>query len=175
VTSTYLSLLAVFSLLSIMAIGGGTAVLPEMRHLTVEEHKWLTNDEFRDVYSIGQLAPGPNMLMVVVIGYKVAGLFGGLIAFTGFFLPCCLIAWGTSRVWDHFSESPWRLSIQYAMAPLVIGLMMSGTIAVARTAIFDTMSVVIAALAFAGLYWGKKINPALLIMGGAIAGWVFLR
>jgi chromate transporter len=175
VNSQLLGLLAVFSLLSIMAIGGGTAVLPEMKKLTVEERHWLTNDQFRDVYSIGQLAPGPNMLMVSVIGFKVAGFTGGLVAFVAFFAPCCLIAWGTSRAWDHFSGSPWRLSIQHGMAPLVIGLMLAGTIAVARTAIFDVITVVIAALSFAGLYFLKKVNPALLILGGAVAGWLFLR
>ncbi len=170
------SILAVFSLLSILAVGGGTAVLPEMKKLTTEEHHWLTQDDFRDVYSIGQIAPGPNMLMVILIGYKVAGVPGGLVAFFGFFAPCALIAWGTSRVWDHFESNPWRLSVQRGMAPLVVGLMIAGIIAIGRTAILGWETIVLAVLVFVTLFYGgKRINPAYLVLMGAVAGMIFLR
>lgn len=170
-----LSILAVFALLSVLAVGGGTAVLPEMKSLTVDGHHWLTEDQFVQIYSLGQLAPGPNMLMVIVIGYHVAGYPGALLAFAGFFLPACLITWVTSRVWDHFESSPWRLAVQRGMAPVVVGLMAAGTIEVARTAIFNTKAIVIAVIVFFALYFGKKINPALLILGGAGVGWLLLR
>ena len=65
-----LNLSWVFALLGILAVGGGTAVLPEMQHMTVHHFHWLTDAEFRDIYSIGQVAPGPNMTMVILIGYK---------------------------------------------------------------------------------------------------------
>jgi len=168
-------ILAVFSLLSILAVGGGTAVLPEMKHLTVESQQWLTDGEFRDIYSLGQLAPGPNMLMVVVIGYHVCKLPGALLAFVGFFLPCCLITWFSSRAWDHFEKSPWRLCLQRAMAPLIVGLMAAGTIAIARTTISDQITIIVAASSFVLLYFGRKINPALLILGGAIVGIFLLK
>lgn len=170
------SILGVFSLLSILAVGGGTAVLPEMKKEAVVDHKWMTQDEFRDAYSIGQIAPGPNMLMVILIGYKVAGIPGGLVAFGAFFLPCGLIAWGTSRVWDHFEANPWRLSVQRGMAPMVVGLMIAGIIAIGRTAILGFETIALAVVVFAALYFGgKRANPALLILGGALAGWAFLR
>lgn len=169
------SILGVFSLLSILAIGGGTAVLPEMKAMTVDQHHWLTDAQFIQIYSIGQLAPGPNMLMVIVIGYKVAGVAGALMAFLGFFLPAGLLTWGTSRVWNHFEGSPWRAALQAGMAPIVIGLMAAGTIAVARTAVTETKALAIAAIVFAILYFGKKINPALLIFAGGILGWFFLK
>ncbi len=66
-------LFLVFSLLSVLAVGGGTAVLPEMQHMTVHTFHWLTDAQFRNIYSLGQVAPGPNMLMVLVIGYRLAG------------------------------------------------------------------------------------------------------
>lgn len=171
-----IGILGVFSLLSVLAVGGGTAVLPEMKQLTVVDHKWLTMDSFRDVYAIGQIAPGPNMLMVILIGYKVAGIAGGLVAFAGFFFPCCLIAWMTSRVWDHFESNPWRLSVQRGMAPMVVGLMIAGIIAIGRTAIAGWETVVLAVVVFAALYYaGKRVNPAFLVLGGAVVGWFFFR
>ncbi len=173
--STSWNLCGVFSLLSILAVGGGTAILPEMHKLTVDEHAWLTDDQFRDIYSLGQIAPGPNMLMVVVIGYHVDGYLGAAIAFFSFFLPACLLTFVTARVWDYFRASPWRLSVQRGLAPMVIGLMTGGVISIARTAIINPTTVVLAALVFCALYFGKKINPALLILAGGILGLFCLR
>jgi chromate transporter len=173
-----LQILGVFSLLSVLAIGGGTAVLPEMKQLTVGTMGWVTDAQFRDIYAIGQLAPGPNMLMVIVIGYKVAGIAGALAAFIGFFAPACAIAIVCSRIWNRFEGSPWRLAIQRGMAPIVVGLMLAGTIAIARTAIVGKDSEIclaFAAVVFIALYFGKKMNPALLILAGAVLGLVFLR
>ena len=72
-------LFLVFSLLSVLAVGGGTAVLPEMQHMTVHTFHWLTDAQFRNIYSLGQVAPGPNMLMVLVIGYQLAGWAGMIV------------------------------------------------------------------------------------------------
>jgi chromate transporter len=168
------SVLGVFSLLSVLAVGGGTAVLPEMKALTVTSYQWLTDDQFRNIYGLGQIAPGPNMLMVIVIGYHVAGLPGALLAFAGFFGPASVIAFSTSRVWNRFEGSPWRLSVQCGLAPLAIGLMASGTIAIARTAITGPTTIALAAAVFGILYF-TKTNPALLIFAGGAAGFFFLQ
>lgn len=170
-----LQILGVFALLSVLAVGGGTAVLPEMKALTVTQFGWLTPDQFRDIYSLGQLAPGPNMLMVSVIGYHVHGYAGALLAFVGFFLPCGLITLATTRIWDHFKDNPWRLAVQRGMAPVVVGLMGAGIVAIAHTAIINWTTVAFAAVVFAALYYGKKINPAYLIFLGGVAGFLFLR
>ena len=169
------SLLWVFALLSIIAVGGGTSVLPSMKDFCIDSQHWVTTDQFRDIYSLGQLVPGPNMLMVIVIGYHVAKIPGAIIAFLGFFVPSSLIALGTGRVWVHFEGSPWRTAIQRGFAPIVVGLMLAGTIAIARTAIVGSTTVAFATIVFVILYFGKKMNPALLIFAGGIGGWIFLR
>ncbi len=173
-----LRILGVFSLLSVLAIGGGTAVLPEMKAMVVDQQQWMTDAQFRDIYAIGQLAPGPNMLMVIAIGNHVAGFPGALIAFLSFFLPACLIAIATSRVWVHFEGSPWRLAIQRGLAPIVVGLMLAGTISIARTAIVEPHQQIclgFAAVVFVLLYFGRKINPAFLILAGGLMGFLLLR
>ena len=70
-----------------MAVGGGAAVLPEMNHLVIDGQHWLSPDQFREIYALGQLAPGSNMMMVTVIGYHVSGYVRALLAFLGFFVP----------------------------------------------------------------------------------------
>ncbi|MEW6269343.1 MAG: chromate transporter [Thermodesulfobacteriota bacterium] len=171
---TLLTVLWVFGALSVMAVGGGTAVLPEMKALTVNEYHWLNADQFGQVYSLGQLAPGPNMLMVSVIGYRVAGFPGALAAIVGFFLPAGLIMFFCGRIWDRFAESPWKVAVQRGLAPLTIGLMLAGTWVLARTVILGPMTALIAVVVTVVLLV-KHVNPALLIFGGGIASWLLGR
>jgi chromate transporter len=157
----------VFMLLAILAVGGGTAVLPEMEHMTVNQFHWVTGPQFRDVYSLGQVAPGPNMLMVLLIGQKMAGALGALVVGLAFFLPDCILTLVANRLWVHFKDSPWRAAIQHGMAPVAIGLMLAGTYAIARLSIFNLTSMLIAVFIFA-LLLRRHINPALLVLGGGM-------
>lgn len=157
----------VFMLLAILAVGGGTAVLPQMEHMTVSQFHWISKDQFRDIYSLGQVAPGPNMLMVLLIGQKMAGAMGALVVGLAFFLPDCILTLIANRLWGHFKGSPWRTAIQHGMAPVAIGLMLAGTYAIARLSIFNLTSLLIAASIFALLLW-RHINPALLVLAGGM-------
>jgi chromate transporter len=155
----------VFALLSILAIGGGTAVLPEMQRMTVGQFHWVTDSQFRDFYSMGQVAPGPNMTMVLLIGYHIAGALGALVVGLAFFLPDCILTLSVHRLWDRMKDSPWRTAVQHGMAPVAIGLMASGTYAVARLSIFNLTSLLIAVGVFGLLMW-RHFNPAIMVLGG---------
>lgn len=169
-----LSLLGVFGLLSVLAVGGGTAVLPEMKTLVVDQHHWLTSDQFGQIYSLGQLAPGPNMLMVSVIGYRVAGYAGAAAALLGFFVPAGLIMFLCGRIWDRFEDSPWKEAVQRGLAPLTIGLMLAGTWVLAKTVILGPSTAIIAVVV-TGILLARHVNPALLIFGGGIVGYLLGR
>jgi len=164
-------LFLVFALLGVLAMGGGTAVLPEMQHMTVHTFGWLTDKQFREIYSIGQVAPGPNMLMVLIIGYRLAGAMGALVVGIGFFVPDCILTLVVNRWWEHL-KSPWRVSVQRGMAPVAIGLMLSGTWAIARLAIFRTGTPNFGALGIAAavyiiLSW-RHVNPGILVLIGGL-------
>jgi chromate transporter len=152
-----------FALLSVLAVGGGTAVLPEMQ--TILAHQFgVDHTQFVHIYSIGQLAPGPNMLMVLVIGYQIAGLIGAGVVLLSFFLPSSLMCFYMGRLWNRFGENPWRRSIQNALEPISIGLMSSGVYAVAKASVVSGITL---ALALVTLYLilRTKINPVLVILG----------
>ncbi|AKD25150.1 Chromate transport protein ChrA [Polynucleobacter duraquae] len=152
-----------FALLSILAVGGGTAVLPEMQ--TILAHQFgIDHTQFVHIYSIGQLAPGPNMLMVLVIGYQIAGLLGAGVVLLSFFLPSSLMCFYMGRLWNRFGESPWRRSIQNALEPISIGLMSSGVYAVAKASVVSSITLVLA-LVTLYLILRTKINPVLVILG----------
>jgi hypothetical protein len=74
------SLVLTFGLMSLFAVGGANAAIPEMRRIAVDIRHWMTDREFADIYAISQLSPGPNVLIVTLIGYTIAGITGALAA-----------------------------------------------------------------------------------------------
>jgi chromate transporter len=175
-------ILNVFCLLSLLSVGGGSAVLPQMEHETVGIHHWVTGDQFAAIYSLGQMAPGPNMSMVGLIGYKAAGVIGMVVALIAFYLPSSFLVYGCSFVWDHFKDNPWRNAVQKGMAPVTIGLMLSGVYAVGKTASISSQhsmhhNGITAAitLSVTAILFAKHINPALLMLVAGVVGSIALR
>ena len=170
-----------FALMSLLAVGGGTAVLPEMKHDTVQTHHWVTDTQFAEIYSLGQLAPGPNMTCVGLIGYEVAGVAGMVAVLVAFFFPACLLCYFVSQIWDAAEGSPWRDAVQRGMAPIVIGLMLAGCYALGKTASFNPsrdwefnlLTLAIGA-AVACILTVTRINPAQTILAGGVAGYFLL-
>ena len=165
------ALIGVFAYLSLLAVGGGMAVFPELKILTVDVHHWLTFPQLIHLYSVGQLAPGPNMMMVTAIGERVAGPLGALVVVIAFFLPSGLITFGVGRLWVRLEGWPWRNAIQRGLAPVSIGLVFAGTISIAEGALTGWKAAVISAIVFV-FFLRSRINPALLVLGGAVAGLV---
>src|SRR5438876_9952173 len=80
-----------FLWLSLLCVGGGLGVIPEMQRQVVANHQWVTAREFVDGYTLAQLTPGPTMLVVAFVGYRAHGLLGALLATVAMFLPTSLI------------------------------------------------------------------------------------
>jgi chromate transporter len=171
--SLLIQLALTFCLLSILAVGGGTAVLPEMQTLLAHQFD-IGHTQFVHIYSIGQVAPGPNMLMVLIIGFQVAGLLGALVVLLAFFLPSSILCFYAGRLWNYFGENPWRRSIQNALEPISIGLMASGVYAVAKASIISPVTLLLA-LATLVLILRTKINPVYIILASGLIGFTYLR
>ncbi len=163
------ALIRVFSYLSLLTVGGGMAAFPEMKYLTVEVHKWLTFSQLIHLYSLGQMAPGPNMMMIVSIGQWTGGALGAAVTVIAFFGPTTLLAYAVTKAWRMAGDRPWRTAIEQGLAPVSIGLLLAGTFSMAKGAItgLETATIAVAALLILLQY---KINPALLVVGGAVVG-----
>lgn len=166
--SVLVQLALIFGMLSLLAVGGGTAVLPEMQQL-LARHFGIGPTEFVHVYSLGQLAPGPNMMMVLVFGYQIAGIAGAATVALSFLLPAGVICLAAGRLWRRIGESPWRRAVQSALEPIAIGLMCSGVYAVGRAAITGPVSVALAATGFV-LVLRTRINPVFTVLGAGLVG-----
>jgi len=165
------ALIRVFAYLSLLTVGGGMAAFPEMKVLTVDVHKWLTFTQLIHLYSIGQMAPGPNMMMIVAIGQWAGGFVGAMVTLIAFFGPTALLAYAVTKAWRKLEKWPWRDSIQEGLAPVSIGLLLAGCFSMAKGAItgLETGAIAVATLLILIQY---KINPALLVVGGAVVGLV---
>ncbi|HZE35869.1 MAG TPA: chromate transporter [Candidatus Eisenbacteria bacterium] len=163
------ALIWVFAYLSLLTVGGGLAAFPELKTLTVETYHWLTLQQLIHLYSLGQVAPGPNMMMVAAVGEQVAGVMGAVVVVIAFFGPTGLLTLWTGRLWLRLERWRWRSSIQRGLAPVSIGLLAAGAVSLAKGALTGWIGVIIAVVVFA-LLLGTRINPAFLVLCGAVAG-----
>jgi chromate transporter len=167
------SLIATFGLMSLFAVGGANAAIPEMHRIAVDVHHWMSDRQFADIYAISQLSPGPNVLIVTLIGYAVAGFGGAIAATLAMCVPTAALAYYVSRMLRRRAKSPWPAMIQSALVPLSIGLMAASALIVARAA--DTnWTAVILTLAVAAVAFSTKLNPLWLLLAGGVLGAVGL-
>ncbi len=164
-----LDLAAVFGYLSLLTVGGGMAAFPELKSLTVDTYHWVTFPELMHYYSLGQLAPGPNMMMVAAIGAQVAGLPGAAVVLVAFILPTGLLTFGIGRLWNRLANWPWRPAVQRGLGAVSVGLVLAGGIVLARGALTNTLTVALAVGVFA-LLMLTKINPAIPIVASGLIG-----
>jgi chromate transporter len=171
--SPLFALISTFALLSLLAVGGANAAVPEMHRIAVDVHHWMTETQFADAFAISQLSPGPNVLIVTLIGYAVAGVAGALGATVAMCVPTAVLAYVVSRRLSRSGASRWPAVIQTALVPLSIGLMAASGLIVAQAAdrnwLAVLLSVIVAVLAAA-----TRLNPLWLLLAGAVLGFAGL-
>ena len=157
-----------FLSLSLLAVGGANAVLPEMHRQVVEVAGWMTDAQFAQSYAIAQAAPGPNMLVVTLIGWNVAGFWGALVSTVAMCGPTCVLAYFVGGIWDKFREAKWRRVVQTGLVPLTIGLIAASGVLLAEGAA-RTWSTAAFTVATAIILMLTRISPIwMLAVGGAL-------
>jgi chromate transporter len=163
-----------FAALSLFAVGGANAAIPEMHRVAVDIMHWMSDRQFADSFAIAQLSPGPNVIVVALIGYHVAGLAGAVVATLGMCGPSCTLAFFVARFWDRFKDAPWRIAIQAGLVPVSIGLIAASAFVLARAADHSSLAGLFTTATAAVAYW-TRINP-LWVFGVAgalgLAGWL---
>jgi chromate transporter len=162
-----IQLAVLFGGLSLLAFGGGTAVIPDMQRATVDTYHWLSASEFLAFFAISRAAPGPGSLIVMLIGQKAAGLAGAMVAGVAMFGPSCLLVYGAARVWHRIGADGWRGHVERALAPIAIGLTFASGIALIRDTEHGWAAYAVTAVA-AVLLSLTEINPLIALAGGAI-------
>lgn len=164
-----LSLFGYFALLSLFAVGGANAAIPEMHRIAVETMHWMTDRQFSDSFAIAQISPGPNIIIVTLIGYHVAGLSGAAVATAAMCGPTCVVAFLVARTWDRFKEARWRIAIQAGLVPVSLGLIAASAFVLARSADHSVYAAIITATT-ALVGFATRINPLWIFAVGGLMG-----
>ena len=163
-----------FSAISLMAFGGGiNTVVPELHRQAVTIHHWMDDRTFADLFAIAQASPGPNMLIVTLVGLKAAGLAGALVATLAVCAPTCLLTFGVMRVWDRVRASRWRAVVQQGIGPVSVGLIAATALVLSRAADRGPVLVGIT-LATAAFAFFTRFNPLWALGAAAALGLVGL-
>lgn len=167
--SPLLTLAGYFALLSLFAVGGANAAIPEMHRVAVDVMHWMSDSQFADMFAISQMSPGPNVIIVTLIGYHVAGLAGASVATAAMCGPTCVMAFFVARFWDRFKDARWRIAVQAGLVPVSLGLIAASAFVVARAADHNVMAGLITA-ATAAVAFATRINPLWLFAAGGLLG-----
>lgn len=166
---TLMSLASLFSQLSLVAVGGGNTILPEMQRQVVDVQRWMGPAEFAALFALAQASPGPNMLVATLIGWRVAGGWGAATATVSLFGPPALLTFVTAGLWERFRERPWRRQIQAGLMPVTAGLVLAASYRLG-VASAPTMFAALILAVTAGAVLFSRIHPLILFAAAATAG-----
>jgi len=187
----YIIIFLEFFKVGLFAIGGGLATLPFLQEL-VNKYGWITSQELIDMIAIAESTPGPiGVNAATYMGFKTAGLFGGIIATIGLVTPSIIIIIIIAHYFMKFNEQPFVRSAFYGLRPAVTGMIAAAGFQVARISLFNTdvaiKSYNLIKLAndfinfkevvlFLGVFYllnKYKKHPIFYLMGAAVIGILF--
>jgi len=165
----FLELFVQFSIISMLAFGGGNAALSLLERISVEEMRWITPQDFAAAIGFAYITPGPILITSAFIGYRAAGFLGSVAATVGVFLiPWCLSVLASHQV-RRYIRHPWLQGFGFGAAPAVIGLLGITVFSLGRYAFSDWFYWVIAGLALV-LALFTKVSPIFILIGGTVLG-----
>jgi len=178
------ALASFFAGISLLAVGGGNATLPAIQQHAIGSG-WVNSEQFIQIYSLGQIAPGPSTMYVAGIGYFVSGWAGALVAGLAFVVPSSILVVVAGVGWARWKDSPLKAAVKTGLAPVTVALLTAGAWNLVKalntlsdgtrqstTVAFATIlgiAVLIAVLAQL-----NRISPALLVLGGGLVGLLVL-
>jgi chromate transporter len=164
-TGVLAELARTFAALSLVSIGGVNVLLPEIRRQVVDVHGWMTDAAFANTFAIANAAPGPNVILVSLIGWQIAGWSGLVVATLAIMVPSCTLAFFAARLLSRWLGSRVVAVIKGAWVPLGLGLMLASGVSMMCTVDRDGFTVAIS-LATAAFVVASRRNPLWALAAG---------
>jgi chromate transporter len=168
-TGVLVSLAVIFTQLSLLAFGGGNTILPEMQRQVVQVHGWMSAQDFSALFALAQAAPGPNMMVVPLVGWHVAGWPGVLVSSLAKFGPSSIVTALVLGLWQRFKDRPWRRVVQSGLVPMTVGLV-AASAALITVATDHSWGLLLITAVTAAASLATRLHPLWLLGGGALAG-----
>ena len=166
----YWELFRAFFRVGILTFGGGYAMLPILRREVVESHGWCTDEELADYYAVGQCTPGVIAVNTATfIGYKLAGIPGGIAATYSVTLPSLIIILIIAAVLRNFAELPVVINAFAGIRVAVVALVLNAVLRLLKTSVVDklTLCIFAAVLLIAVIF---SVSPVLLVLAAGLLG-----
>jgi len=160
---------AFFFKVGAFTFGGGLTMIAFIQEQVVNQLHWLTPREFVDGLALGQLTPGPILMVAAYVGYKLAGLAGALVGAAAIFLPSFILMLSLLPVFERVRKLQWMKAAMRGIGPAVIGMLAVALLQMAPHAAPDLFAAVIFAAALSILLaW--RVGAIKLVLGGALLG-----
>jgi chromate transporter len=163
------TLAAFFAVTSLFAVGGGNAAIPEMHRFAVDVQHWLSDRQFADSFALAQLTPGPNLIIVTLIGYHVAGIAGAVVATLAMCGPTSVLAFIVGRASQRFTGATWHGAVSRGLIPVMIGLTAASATVIASVADYSWVAAAIT-LATACVALFLRLHPLWAFAAAALLG-----
>jgi chromate transporter len=164
-----LTLAAFFAVTSLFAVGGGNSAIPEMHRYAVDIQHWLTDRQFADSFALAQLTPGPNLIIVTLIGYHVAGIAGAVVATLAMCGPTSVLAFIVGRASERFTGAAWHVALSRGLVPVTLGLTTASAAVIVSVADYNWVAAAIT-VATAGIALFMRVHPLWAFAAAALLG-----
>jgi chromate transporter len=158
-----------FLILSFIAVGGAPTVLPEMHRYVVEVHAWMSSTQFAELYALAQVAPGPNVMYIPLIGWHVARWTGVAATTIPFILPSATLALLVAHLHTRNPTAAFGVAIRKGLTPITIGLIFASGWILMPAVNHDWRGYALTALTVV-IVMRSRLNPIWLLAVGAAAG-----
>jgi chromate transporter len=171
-TSSPPSLIALFVAFAKMSLSGFGGVLAFARRAIVDQHRWMTAEEFNETFALCHFLPGPNIVnLSVVFGSRFRGIAGGMTAFTGLIGPPMVLVTILGALYAHFGEVEALRRILAGISCAAVGLLMSVVLRMMMPVLKkrDWVGLVLMAAVFAAIGVARLPLPTVLLVASPIS------
>lgn len=153
------------------SFGGGLTILAFMQDQVVHHLHWLTPRQFLDGLALGQLTPGPILMLAAFVGYGVGSIWGAVVAAAAVYLPSFILMFSMLPLLEHVKRVAWMKATLQGISPAVIGVTAVAVLRMVPYAIPDLLTGAMAVGTVVALVlW--RLSPLPLMAGGAAIGFV---
>ncbi len=167
--------------LSLLAIGGAIAMIPDMHRFLVDQNLWLTDAQFNASVAIAQAAPGPNVLFIALMGWNVGmnaggvlyGLLGITLAMAGMLIPSSVLTYNATQ-WGHRNRNLRGVrAFKQGLAPIVVAMLIATGLILASASgkSLEHWPLWLLASVSAVICWRTRLHILWLLGAGALLGW----
>ena len=158
-----------FLMLAFVAVGGAPSVLPEMHRYVVDVHAWLTSTQFAELYALAQVAPGPNVMYIPLMGWRIAGWAGAAATTIPFVMPSLTLTLLVAHLHARNPKAALGAAIRRGLTPITIGLIFASGWILLPAVNNDWRGYVLTVLTVV-MVMRNALNPIWLLAAGAAAG-----